>query len=168
MIDDNEINRIIDVWKATIDVQKHFNDLCLKIRQLAIASLGLFLGSYGYLIKNSEDIESILLKPESIAISIFSSFIWTAFFINDFWGFHKFLVGSVKHGVSIEEKYKELLPEICLSEKIKQESATSKFLFLKMDSKNRIWLFYTIGYFITFAPIYLGGFIYILNLLNCK
>jgi hypothetical protein len=35
----------IKIWEKVIDVQMHFNDLCLKVRGLAISILGVLLGA---------------------------------------------------------------------------------------------------------------------------
>ncbi|MDS0065324.1 hypothetical protein [Enterobacter cloacae] len=37
----------IDVWKTVIDVQKHFNDLEMKVRNFGILILSAFIGAIG-------------------------------------------------------------------------------------------------------------------------
>ena len=46
MAKENEPLQIqISIWEKTIDVQMHFNDLCLKIRSFAVSILGVLLGA---------------------------------------------------------------------------------------------------------------------------
>lgn len=37
----------VDVWKTIIDVQKHFNDLEMKVRNFGILILSAFIGAIG-------------------------------------------------------------------------------------------------------------------------
>lgn len=37
----------VDVWKTVIDVQKHFNDLEMKVRNFGILILSAFIGAIG-------------------------------------------------------------------------------------------------------------------------
>src|SRR5690606_38309066 len=37
-----------EVWKATIEVQKHFNEISLRVRSIAVTVLGAFLDAAGY------------------------------------------------------------------------------------------------------------------------
>ena len=39
-------NGALEVWKTTVDVQKHFNELELKIRNFAITVVGAFLAAF--------------------------------------------------------------------------------------------------------------------------
>ncbi|MES3004285.1 MAG: hypothetical protein V4787_26580, partial [Pseudomonadota bacterium] len=42
----------IEIWKKIVDVQQHFNDLELRIRNFALIVTGAFLGLGGYAIKD--------------------------------------------------------------------------------------------------------------------
>jgi hypothetical protein len=42
---------LLEVWKTTIDVQKHFNELEMRIRSVAITVLAAFLAAAGYSMK---------------------------------------------------------------------------------------------------------------------
>jgi len=35
----------IAVWEKTVDVQMHFNDLCMRLRSFAISILGVLIGA---------------------------------------------------------------------------------------------------------------------------
>lgn len=37
----------IDIWKTVVDVQKHFNDLEMKVRNFGILILSAFIGAIG-------------------------------------------------------------------------------------------------------------------------
>jgi hypothetical protein len=40
---------IIDIWKQAVDTQKHFNDMCVKSRQLGLTFVAASLGAALYL-----------------------------------------------------------------------------------------------------------------------
>jgi hypothetical protein len=37
----------LEIWKVTIDVQKHFNDLSIQVRNFAMTELGALLAAAG-------------------------------------------------------------------------------------------------------------------------
>lgn len=45
----------LEVWKATLEVQRHFNDLGLRVRSLAITVLGAFMAAAGYAFKEQNN-----------------------------------------------------------------------------------------------------------------
>ena len=159
---------ILDAWKTTIEVQKHFNEMSLKIRQLAITSLGAFLAAYGYLFgqsfENGHSVWDALGSGASIIISILASIVWTAFYINDYHGYHRLLLGAVLHGNSIETQHGTELPFIRLTKSIKEKSA-SKIFGITLNSERRIRLFYILGYVITLSPVWLSFGVFIVHTL---
>src|SRR5579863_9743578 len=40
---------IVDIWKQAVDTQKHFNDMCVKSRQLGLTFVAASLGAALYL-----------------------------------------------------------------------------------------------------------------------
>lgn len=113
----------LEAWKATIDVQKHFNDLAMRVRGLAITVLGAFLAAAGY----------GLSKPTSIAIAgsvaplsgviLASGFVvWVAFYVMDRMWYHRLLKAAVKHGRGIEDRLKLKIPSVSLTTTIDEES----------------------------------------------
>ncbi len=139
------LERVVDIWKKTVDVQQHFNDIALKIRSLAITILGVAIGAYG--LRNLQNIEPFTISSVSFALTL----AWIAFFFMDRYHYHPLLLGAVKHGKMIEDKYKNLLPEIGLTDAIKEASPV-KFIFCSLHSQSKINIFYTIGFVIISMP----------------
>lgn len=52
----------LEVWKATIDVQKHFNELGLRVRSIAVTVLGALLAAAGYALKETQNHLKFLSK----------------------------------------------------------------------------------------------------------
>ena len=48
----DELQFILEAWKKTIDVQQHFNDLELRIRNFAVTALVAIFGVAGVAIQN--------------------------------------------------------------------------------------------------------------------
>ncbi len=121
---DPELNRLVEAWKMTIQVQQHFNDIEMKIRGLAITVLTAVVGAAALAIQNGR---------AHLAVGIFFMGLvaWLLFlFVDHFW-YHRLLIGAVKQGKVIEE----LLPAAFgLSTKIAEESPVKKFPKVKILS----------------------------------
>jgi hypothetical protein len=137
----------LEVWKKTVDVQQHFNDLELRIRNFAITVLGAVLSAAILTLK--DDIRfSIFGKSAPIAaILVLIAFItWFAFYFMDRFWYHRLLLGAVKHGKTVEDHLKGQIPIICLAGTIGNESPTFRG---KIHSSNKIDIFYgIIGFFL--------------------
>lgn len=93
----------VEIWKKIVDVQQHFNDLELRIRNFALVVTGAFLGLGGYAIKDGGVI-TLLGQVISIAgLVVFSAIIplFAFYFMDRFW-YHRLLEGSVKAGIEAE------------------------------------------------------------------
>lgn len=101
---------LVDMWKTTIEVQQHFNELEWKIRGLALTVLTTSLGA-GALALRENTFIPILSWRFSLASLVFSAglLLWLAFFFVDSVWYHRLLLGSVKEGVRLEERIGELL-----------------------------------------------------------
>lgn len=64
---ETETGFLIESWKQAIDVQKHFNDICLKIRNTAITTLGTGLAATGLLVDNDY---SMLVPTRPLLFSV--------------------------------------------------------------------------------------------------
>jgi len=110
---------VLDVWKKTVDVQQHFNDLELRIRNYAVTILAAILGLAAYGIK--EDLRIVVLGHStslSAAVLIAGIFPWLAFYFMDRFWYHRLLYGAVGHGSRIEDRWKTTIPEIALTDSI--------------------------------------------------
>lgn len=137
---------IIEIWKKIIDVQKHFNDICIRLRALSITVITAFIGAIGYLWGNSKiDVDTILLLTPLVVLA------WTAFYLMDMGWYQRLLIGAVQKGKEIEKNNKRYIPEIALATQItiaSEESIFGKFAEVKLHA------FYLLGYFILLLPLY--------------
>ncbi|MEM8833291.1 MAG: hypothetical protein AAGB32_02005 [Pseudomonadota bacterium] len=135
---------IIDIWKKVVEVQKHFNDICIRLRAIAITVITAFIAALSYAFLNIQFIDEFII----LTIPVFIA--WMAFYIMDLFWYHKLLYGAVMHGIeNIEEKHKEALPEICLATSIRDEAYNS---ILKSKASFKLHLFYFLGFFIILLP----------------
>lgn len=153
----------VEGWKKTVDVQQHFNDLELRVRNFAITFTAAVLGLVGWAFKEGTD---SLLPAGLLAIG---SLGWVAFYLMDRHWYHRFLDASVAHGKSIEDWLRTATGTdvFSLASGIKQSSgiplaehpeglrAWVVSLFVKerkLRSHHRINLFYG-GFFLAFAVL---------------
>lgn len=114
---------IVDIWKHAVGVQMHFNDMGMKIRNLYFTILAAAVGLIG--VVQGRKIE-IPFPPVSIHLAFFVMLavvpISMLFFFLDKHWYHRLLLGAVKHCATIEDRYKDVLPELQLGAAISKES----------------------------------------------
>lgn len=135
---------VVGIWSKTIDVQQHFNDLELRIRNYAVTLLVAILGASAFALK--EDLRlGVGGWNLSLAAALLSAgaFGWLAFYLMDRFWYHRLLYGAVKHGLSIEKRWGKELPDLGLTETIGDESPVSIF-GKRFRSTDRIDIFYGI------------------------
>jgi FMN phosphatase YigB (HAD superfamily) len=136
---------VIAVWNKITEVQQHFNDIALKIRNLALTTFTFIIAGIGFLYK--ENISFLFFNcniPVSAIFSILGALIiWVFYFMDKHW-YHKFLLGSVKQSSKIENKWNKIFPEIGLSNSISNESNYDfkKFCFKFKSNSNRRFMFF--------------------------
>lgn len=108
-MDDREI--ALEVWKTTIDVQKHFNDIGIKIRSAAVTVVGAFAAVAGYAIKEGN-------RGFAGAVVLAALACWISFYLMDRLWYHRLLQSAVRHGEKIEEDLKASIPNIDLTTRI--------------------------------------------------
>lgn len=129
----------IEVWKKVVDVQMHFNDLCLKVRNFAVSILGALLGAATIAYRFAGQVEVLSLKIPAASIFVgISIIVWLAFFLMDRYWYHELLKGAVHHGQEIECLLRERMPEIDLAHSIREQSHES----LKMNAAKKLNIFY--------------------------
>ncbi|MCJ8324767.1 MAG: hypothetical protein HRU29_05070 [Rhizobiales bacterium] len=135
----------LETWKKTVDVQKHFNDLQLRVRNYSIVLIGAMIAAIGFTFKlNMETVIFGFTMPTGIIFVIASLFAWAAFYIFDF-GYHSLLKGDVNHAAKIEQKYDGKIPGIGLGITISHASKNAKYFGLKLNSTIRLTLYYLLG-----------------------
>jgi hypothetical protein len=88
---------ILEVWKQTVAVQMHFNDIAMRIRSFALTVIAAILTASG--LAQGHGNAWVLSVPVLI---------WPAFYLMDRYWYHPLLMGAVYHGGAIERRAKEL------------------------------------------------------------
>ena len=139
----------VEMWKKTVDVQEHFNDIALRLRSIAITVLVGALGAAFYVAKDAG-------YGVSLGIVIMGAIGWSAFFLMDRYWYHIFLRASGIHAGETEKRLMAVLPEIGLATAISKASQNveipawpSKHPVYKggtYSSAERLVLFYKLGF----------------------
>lgn len=122
-MEDEQRKQIIEIWKTIVEVQMHFNDISMRIRSMFITILLALFASIGFLLNKELNLEILAYNVQfATLMPLFGIFgAWLFYFIDRYW-YHRLLVGSVKHAIEIEKKYKNDIPELSLSDAIGEES----------------------------------------------
>lgn len=119
-----DVPDIISVWMKVIDVQQHFNDIALRIRNFTLTVLTFFITGIGYALKENVVIYTgshYNLSIASMLAFLCALILWMLYFMDKHW-YHKLLIGAVTQGMKIENRWSKILPEIQLSNAIKDAS----------------------------------------------
>ncbi|ELX7490280.1 hypothetical protein I5L37_19075 [Serratia marcescens] len=133
----------VDVWKTVIDVQKHFNDLEMKVRNFGILILSAFIGAIGVSF-NSDSTFTFLGGNYSVAVilALGASVVWMLFYFVDVYWYHPLLLGAVKKGLDIESEISLEIPNINLTKTIGDKSPKNILCWKNMHSTGKANLFY--------------------------
>lgn len=137
----------IEIWKKIVDVQQHFNDLELRIRNFALIVTGAFLGLGGYAIKDAGIVKLVGLEVSIAGLVVVSAiFPLAAFYFMDRLWYHRLLDGSVSAGIEAETALKGLGYKVDLGSKIKKHSPFRLWLTKNkmIPSATKMDLFYAI------------------------
>lgn len=117
-------NPTLEVWKVTIDVQKHFNDMGLRVRSLAVTILGATLAAAGYALRDEAAVSVLGWGNASLTgvILMASLVCWLVCFVMDRMWYHRLLQAAVKHGRKVEKLLAQKVPGIGLTETIDDAS----------------------------------------------
>ena len=121
---DEEKKAVIEVWKKTVEVQQHFNDLELRIRSFALTGLVALIGAAGFVAKERFAFNALgVTIPLAGLILLGGLPMVLAFWFMDRLWYHRLLYGAVAQGVFIEERARLILPELGLTGAIGRASA---------------------------------------------
>jgi hypothetical protein len=138
----DQLGAQVEVWKKIVDVQQHFNDLELRIRNFALIVTGAFLGLGGYAIKDGSSASFAGYSAASLIIAA-SLLPLGAFYLMDRLWYHRLLDGSVRAGIAAEQKLISLGVEVNLGSKISEASPFKLFGFgTKVHSRHKMDGFY--------------------------
>src|SRR6266566_3484878 len=102
-VEDEYMTLKLEIWKKTIDVQQHFNDLELRIRNYAVTILVAVMGAVGLTAGKSLYFNMFGFTESSTTILLEAGLVaWLAFYMLDRWWYHRLLQGAVQHGEAIE------------------------------------------------------------------
>lgn len=133
---------IVEIWKKTIDVQQHFNDIELRIRNYALTVLVAVLGASGFALKENMRIALLGLSlPLAVLLLLAGLVVWTAFYFMDRFWYHRLLYGAVNQGRYIEARARLILPEMGLTGAI-ADASPFEICNRKIRSSQKIDLFY--------------------------
>jgi hypothetical protein len=151
LTEDQRVGYYVEMWKKSVDVQQHFNDIEWRIRGLALTVATFALGAAGLAAKDGTKVGSVSLGAVIMLIGLQ---LWYAFYFVDRAWYHPLLKAAVAHGSRIEDEIKLSLPEAGMTRAITRGSAyKANGLVLKlsrtasdtMHSENKLVWFYMIG-----------------------
>lgn len=133
----------VDIWKTVIDVQKHFNDLEMKVRNFGILILSAFIGAIGVSFNSGSEFIAFGYNHSVAAIlALGASVVWLLFYFVDVYWYHPLLLGAVKKGLALEQEIASDLPNINLTETIGNSSPKNILCWKNMRSTGKANLFY--------------------------
>lgn len=132
---------VLTVWAKVIDLQMHFNEMCMNLRRTAIGTLGALLAA-GALSFRFGGLIQIYDKNVSVALVfvVVALLVWLSFYIMDRFWYHELLRATVTYADELNAPAKQagLLVPLDMSKKIRQANHTA----LGMSGGAKINLFY--------------------------
>lgn len=123
----DELEHVLELWKQTVSVQMHFNDICMKIRNLASSVLVGAIGLGAYASKEGMEVDLGFLQiPVSATIAFAGWMGWESFFAMDRHWYHNFLRAAGRHAGEIEARWASTHPEFLLSSRIGEYSSSNQ------------------------------------------
>lgn len=143
---ENQITHLISLWNTTVEVQKHFNDIELRIRSMAVTIFTFLIAGIGYAQK--ENISVTIGKYNingSVLISIIALLIFSSLYLMDKHWYHRFLHSAVKQGMELEGEIEKQYVNLKLTKEIKIDSPLNTiFKTLNIHSDQKISIFYAL------------------------
>ncbi|MCG8314504.1 MAG: hypothetical protein MI976_14950 [Pseudomonadales bacterium] len=139
---DKKLDLTFKAWEKTVDVQMHFNDLCLKVRSFAVSILGVLLGGAAISYRYGGEVNlGDFSFPVAAIFIVISIIIWLAFYSMDRYWYHELLRGAVKHGRQLEQFLENDVSHISLAASIREASHAS----LNKNAASKLnWFYLTI------------------------
>lgn len=155
-----ELSHYVQLWKTSVEVQQHFNDIEWRIRGLALTVATFALGAAGVAAKDGTRIGLISLGS---LVLILGLLLWYAFYFVDRYWYHPLLKGAVDSGTGYEQAIKRHLPEANMTATITERSSQPVGRFVRfvagrkgfvekdgkhvMHSDQKLRWFYRVGSF---------------------
>lgn len=121
----NHAKLMVSIWEKTIDLQIHFNEMCLTLRRTAVTAIGVTLGAgalafrFGGNVAIAGSVVSVAFLFVLVGLAL-----CIAFFLMDRYWYHELLRASVGYAEDMEQPAKALgLPcPLDLSRKIRERN----------------------------------------------
>lgn len=108
---DEQAKLLVEIWKQTVSVQQHFNDLCWRIRGLALTALTFAVGAAAVAVREPVVVRLFDRDVQlSTIILVLGLAIWQAFYYVDRQWYHRLLKGAVAHGEELEALLRGFVP----------------------------------------------------------
>lgn len=150
------LNHLIKVWEKVIDLQMHFNEMCMNLRRTAISVLGIMLaaGALSFRFGGVIEIGSNKISVAFVFVLI-ALLVWISFYVMDRFWYHQLLRSTVSYAESLQSVANThgLTFELDISKKIREENQQS----LKQSGRAKINWFYGL---IAFALIIAACLLY--------
>lgn len=150
LTDADRLQGYLEMWKQTITVQQHFNEIGWKIRGLALTALTFTLGAASLTATTKDQPAPLIIRDVPVDRSALTlcigSFIWLAFSFVDLSWYHRLLKGSVNHGRDLEQELRNYLPVAGLTIAISAASPSRPLPWStkEMHSTWKLRLFYIV------------------------
>jgi hypothetical protein len=134
---------VIEIWKKTIDLQMHFNEMCLGIRRTAITVMGVLMGAGALAFRFGGQIQLFGNTQSVAAVFIaIAFFVWGSFYMMDRFWYHELLRASVQYAETLDAPALAcgLNVKLDLSSQIRKANQSA----LRMSGAAKINLFYGI------------------------
>jgi hypothetical protein len=115
MADKDRVQRGLTAWEKAIDVQMHFNDLEIRIRNLALTLLAAIVGGVGLALEGDRKAVAAILLAAALGA-------WLSFYLMDRFWYHPLLKGAVDHAARLEDELGPDVPGVGLSKAIGKAS----------------------------------------------
>lgn len=144
-----QVSHYIDLYKQSVSVQMHFNDIEWRIRGLALTAATFSLGAAGVAAKDGTHVGGVSFGTVVLAIGLL---LWYAFYFVDQAWYHPLLKAAVDNGTAIEKEISKSLPQANMTATITENSGYQtkrvvRFLSRKesMRSADKLVWFYKVG-----------------------
>lgn len=121
-------DHLIKVWEKVIDLQMHFNEMCMNLRRTAISVLGVMLaaGALSFRFGGTIEIGSNTMSVAFVFVAV-ALLVWVSFYLMDRFWYHQLLRSTVSYAESLQTSAKNagLSFDLDVSKKIREENHKS-------------------------------------------
>lgn len=119
-----KLQSTIAVWERIVQVQMHFNDISLRIRNFLVTVILATFGAAGFILHYDVKlfaVEGVSFSPLPLLFIASWVAIYLLYFMDRDW-YHRLLKGAVEAAIPVEEKYRDLIPGLSLGTEISKAS----------------------------------------------